>query len=48
MKGVKGCDRCDEEAVTTFKSLKQKFNPGKQAGKTVNVWYTLSIVLEFQ
>lgn len=37
----------DKAALEAVKKL-PKFNPGKQAGKPVNVWYTLPIVFKIQ
>jgi periplasmic protein TonB len=37
----------DKAALDAVKKL-PKFNPGKQAGKPVNVWYTLPIVFKIQ
>jgi periplasmic protein TonB len=38
---------CDEEAVRVLKMLK-KWNPGKQNGKAVRVWFTLPIKFTLQ
>jgi periplasmic protein TonB len=37
----------DKAALEAVKKL-PKFNPGKQGGKAVNVWYTLPIVFKIQ
>jgi periplasmic protein TonB len=37
----------DKAALDAVKKL-PKFNPGKQGGKPVNVWYTLPIVFKMQ
>jgi TonB family protein len=42
LKGVPGCIECDEEAIRLLKSM-PKWNPGKQDGKRVPVYYTYPI-----
>ena len=38
---------CDQAAVKAVKKLK-KFNPGRQNGNAVNVWYTLPVTFKLQ
>lgn len=45
---VQGLDsNCDREAVRVVKSL-PRFNPGRQQGKPVSVWFTLPIRFQIQ
>ena len=45
---VQGLDSsCDREAVCVVKSL-PRFNPGRQQGKPVSVWFTLPIRFQIQ
>ncbi len=44
-KGIKG--GCDEEAIRIVKSM-PKWKPGKQAGKTVRVWYTIPVTFKLK
>jgi len=46
LKGVDDCDACNEEAIKAIRKVREKFNAGRQAGKPVNVWFTLPIVLQ--
>ncbi|HKC68594.1 MAG TPA: energy transducer TonB [Bacteroidia bacterium] len=43
IKGVPNCSECDQEALRVVKSYNQKWNPGKQKGKTVRVYYNIPI-----
>jgi len=47
LKGVPGCKECDEEAIRLLKSM-PKWNPGKQNGKPVSVYYTYPINFQFK
>ena len=38
---------CDQAAIKAVKKLK-KFNPGRQNGNAVNVWYTLPVTFKLQ
>ena len=38
---------CDQAAIKAVKRLK-KFNPGRQNGNAVNVWYTLPVTFKLQ
>lgn len=42
LKGVPGCQECDKEAIRVVK-LMPKFKPGKQNGRSVNVYFNLPI-----
>lgn len=46
LKGIDGCDACSEQAIKAIRKVKGKFKPGKQAGKPVQVWFTLPISIE--
>lgn len=48
LKGLAGCESCDEEAVKAIKGVEGKFSPGKQAGVPVKVWFTLPIVVRIR
>ena len=39
--------KCDQAAIKAVKKLK-KFNPGRQNGNAVNVWYTLPVTFKLQ
>lgn len=42
LKGVSGCPECDEEVIRVIKAMPH-WKPGKQNGKTVNMYYTVPV-----
>lgn len=45
MRGIAGCPECDREATRVVKAM-PKWTPGKNSGKTVNMYYNLPIIFK--